>query len=50
VSPFCPICIAKHDREVGRITRISRILFCFRSSVMISALGAVFFAGLLAQA
>jgi hypothetical protein len=47
--PFCPSCIATHDREVGRITRISRILLCFRSSMMISALGAVLFAVLLAK-
>lgn len=47
--PFCPTCIAKHDREVGRITWMSRMLLCFRSSMMISALGAGLFAGLLAQ-
>ena len=47
--PFCLTCIEKHDREVGRITRMSRMLLCFRSSMMISALGAGLFAGLLAQ-
>jgi hypothetical protein len=48
--PFCPTCIATHDREVGRTTPLARMLLCFRSAMMISALGAVFFAGLLANA
>jgi hypothetical protein len=47
--PFCPACIAKHEGEAGRITLMSRMLLCLRSSMMISALGAVLFAGLLAQ-
>jgi hypothetical protein len=47
--PFCPTCIARHEREVIRVPWLSRALLCFRSSMMISALGAVLFAGLLAH-
>jgi hypothetical protein len=47
--PFCPTCLAKHEREVKRNSRWWRMLVCFRSPMMISASGATLFAGLLAQ-
>jgi hypothetical protein len=48
--PFCAACTAKHEREVKRVSRLWRTLLCFRSGVMISALGATLFAGLMGQA
>jgi hypothetical protein len=48
--PFCPACTARHEREVKRVGRLWRLLLCFRSGVMISALGATLFAALMTQA
>ncbi len=37
-APFCPACIAQHEREVKRITPFGRILLCFRSELILPAL------------
>jgi hypothetical protein len=47
--PFCPTCMATHEREVSRVGPLSRMLMCFRSTMMYSAFGAMMFAALLAQ-
>lgn len=47
--PFCPACLAIHAREVQQVSLPARLLLCFRSAMMISALGATFFAGLLGR-
>lgn len=48
--PFCPACVAVHEREVKRMSRLWRALLCFRSTAIIGALGPALFAGLLTQA
>jgi hypothetical protein len=47
--PFCPTCMATHEREVRRVSLPWRMLMCFRSTMMYSACGAMLFAVLTAQ-
>jgi hypothetical protein len=37
-APFCPACIARHERELKRFTPLDRLLLCLRSGLIIPAL------------
>ena len=36
-APFCPQCLAQHEREVKRMSAFESLLQCFRSEMMIPA-------------
>lgn len=37
--PFCGACIARHEAEVKRVTPLTRVLYSFRSFLMIPVIG-----------